>query len=191
LIWIWRPARCAAVAPCATASALGSSAALPCASWPPFFRHCVGGGKRADALRRRSRARPCDLHPGVGDHAHPASLQAGVCPTSHCSCSLSPRDLCVRRSPHQREPIGAVRAAAVSFVPSWLAIAFEIAPPVPRPSNRETRASSASPILICMSRPPMTVPRLAAYRCGNQLLPVSDAGTPQGVFRDELRRGWR
>jgi hypothetical protein len=29
--------------------------------WPPVFRHCVGGGKRADALRRRSRARPCDL----------------------------------------------------------------------------------------------------------------------------------
>jgi hypothetical protein len=30
-------------------------------SWEPVFRHCVGGGKRADALRRRSRARPCDL----------------------------------------------------------------------------------------------------------------------------------
>jgi hypothetical protein len=29
--------------------------------WRPVFRHCVGGGKRADALRRRSRARPCDL----------------------------------------------------------------------------------------------------------------------------------
>jgi hypothetical protein len=29
--------------------------------WAPVFRHCVGGGKRADALRRRSRARPCDL----------------------------------------------------------------------------------------------------------------------------------
>ena len=29
--------------------------------WRPVFRHCVGRGKRADALRRRSRARPCDL----------------------------------------------------------------------------------------------------------------------------------
>jgi hypothetical protein len=58
LLWIWRPARFAVVAPCALL-------------WP-FFRHCVGGGKRADTLRRRSRARPCDLHPGVGDYPHPA-----------------------------------------------------------------------------------------------------------------------
>jgi hypothetical protein len=27
-------------------------------SWPRVFRHCVGGGKRADALRRHSRTRP-------------------------------------------------------------------------------------------------------------------------------------
>jgi hypothetical protein len=32
-------------------------------SWRNFrcLCHCVGGGKRADALRRRSHARPCDL----------------------------------------------------------------------------------------------------------------------------------
>jgi hypothetical protein len=34
-----------------------------CLTWisPRVFRHRVGGGKHADALRRRSRARPCDL----------------------------------------------------------------------------------------------------------------------------------
>jgi len=101
LIWLWRPARCAAV--------------VHCASLPPFFRHCVGGGKRADALRRRSRARPCDLHPGVGDHAYSSSLQVGVRSTSHCPCPLSPRDMCVRRGPRQRGLIGDVRAAAEYF----------------------------------------------------------------------------
>ena len=49
--------------------AAGAGPACPRAStvrfgwllWRPVFLHCVGGGKRADALRRRSRARPCDL----------------------------------------------------------------------------------------------------------------------------------
>ena len=35
----------------------------------------------------------CRHHPGVGDHAHPASSQAGLRPTSHCPCPLSPRDI--------------------------------------------------------------------------------------------------
>ena len=30
-------------------------------------------------------------HPGVGDHAHPATSQAGLRPTSHCTCPFSPR----------------------------------------------------------------------------------------------------
>ena len=63
--------------------------------WPPVFRHCVGGGKRADALRRRSRAKPCDLHPRSGDDPPPAPPAAGLRPTSHCPCPSSPRDICV------------------------------------------------------------------------------------------------
>ncbi len=59
-------------------------------------------------------------HPGVGDYPHPASPQAGFCPTSHCVCPLSPRALRVRRGPRQRGPIGDVRAAAVCFAPSRL-----------------------------------------------------------------------
>ena len=30
-------------------------------TWRPVFRHCVGGGRRANALRRHSRTRHCDL----------------------------------------------------------------------------------------------------------------------------------
>ena len=41
----------------------------------------------------------CRHHPGVGDHAHLASSQAGVRPTSDCPCPLSPRNLRVRLSP--------------------------------------------------------------------------------------------
>jgi hypothetical protein len=55
LIWIWRPARCAAVAPCATASALGSYAALPC-DLPTS--HCAYPPPPRDIrVRRRPRRR--------------------------------------------------------------------------------------------------------------------------------------
>jgi hypothetical protein len=46
----------------------------------------------------RSRARPCDLHRGVGHYPHPAPPQAGLCSTSHGSGLPSPRDICVREA---------------------------------------------------------------------------------------------
>jgi hypothetical protein len=101
LTWIGEPARFAAVAPGGLL--------------PPLFRHGVGGGKRADALRRRSRARPCDLHARISDDPHPAPSQAGVCPTSHGPGPPPPRDIYLRRRPRQRGSIGEVRTAAVSF----------------------------------------------------------------------------
>jgi hypothetical protein len=153
----------------------------------PVFRHCVGGGKRVDALRRRSRARPCDLplcrrgalriiaailpplcgrrepcdlHPRVGDHAHPASPQAGLRATSHCPGPLSPRTLRVRRSPRQREPIGDVRVTAAYFAPSWRETPFEIVP----------QLCPASCILGRLSRPRIAAPRLAqsTAACGRR-----------------------
>ena len=97
--------------------------------WQPVFRHCVGGGKRADALRRRSRARPCDLYPGVGDDPYFTPSQAGLRSASHCSGPPSPRAMCVRRSPRQRGPVGDVRAAAVYFPSLRFEFPFEILPP--------------------------------------------------------------
>src|SRR5262249_20309914 len=46
-------------------------------------------------------AHHCCHHLGCGHHPYPASSQAGVSPTSHCPCPLSPRPRRVRRSPHQ------------------------------------------------------------------------------------------
>jgi hypothetical protein len=54
----------------------------------------------------RGRREPCDLHPGVGHHAHPASLQAGVRSTAQSPCSLSPRDIRMRLSPRSVSPEG-------------------------------------------------------------------------------------
>jgi hypothetical protein len=97
--------------------------------WRPVFRHCVGGGKHVEALRRRSRAKPCDLHPGVGHHPHPAPPQAGLRSPSRSPCSLSPRDIGVRRSLRQRGFVGDVRAATVYFAPSRCKTPFEIVLP--------------------------------------------------------------
>jgi hypothetical protein len=35
----------------------------------------------------------CRHDPGIGDHAYPTSLQAGLRPTSHCPCPFSPRNV--------------------------------------------------------------------------------------------------
>ena len=88
-------------------------------AWRPVFRHCVGGGSLATfRCAGVTRGASWPRSPMVGDHAHPASWQAGVRATPPCPCPLSPRALGVRRGPLQRGPRGAVRAAAVSFAPS-------------------------------------------------------------------------
>src|SRR5262249_21840386 len=35
----------------------------------------------------------CGYYPGVGHHAHPAALQAGLRPTSDCPCPCSPSNV--------------------------------------------------------------------------------------------------
>jgi hypothetical protein len=64
----------------------------------PVFRHCVGGGKRADTLRRHSRARPCDLHQESVITRILRHLQLSPCQlplplpvvAKHSSCSTKP-----------------------------------------------------------------------------------------------------
>jgi hypothetical protein len=68
-----------------------------------------------------------------------------------------------------RAPRGKGHAAAASLTPWRLAMPFAIASPqgfpqraVPRSPTRQPCASSASPILSCLSRPRIAAPRLAA-----------------------------
>ena len=164
LTWIWRPVFRHCVGGGKRADALRRrSRSRPC---DLVFRHCVGGGKRADALRRRGRAKPCDLHPGVGDDLHPASSQAGLRSTSHCTGPLSAREIPVRRSPRQRGPIGEVCAAAY-VAPLHCEICLKSSPqafpdgPSRGPRPRRILASAASPILIW---PGQTVPCRAPLR---------------------------
>jgi hypothetical protein len=62
----------------------------------------------------RGRREPCDLHAGISDYAYFAPSPADLRPTAHCPCTTPPRDLCLRRRPRQREPVGEGRAAAAS-----------------------------------------------------------------------------
>jgi hypothetical protein len=54
---------------------------------------------------------------------------------------------------------------------------------VPRPWRPETPDALPSPILRRLSRPRHAAPRLAARRCGKQLLLAGDVGMPPGCFR--------
>jgi hypothetical protein len=54
---------------------------------------------------------------------------------------------------------------------------------VPRPWRPETPDALPSPILRRLSRPRQAAPRLAARRCGKQLLLAGDVGMPPGCFR--------
>ena len=78
------------------------------------------GALRPSVLPMWLTAPHCRHHPGVGHHAHPASPQAGIRPTSHYPRPLPPRDTRVRPSPRQRGLVGDVRAVAVYFAPSRL-----------------------------------------------------------------------
>ena len=148
-----------------------------CASLPPFFRHCVDGGKRADALRRRSRAKLCDLHPCIGDHPYPPSLQAGLHSSSHCSGPWSPRAMRIRRGPRQRGPLGDVRAVAEYCAPSRLDIPFslQLSSPSQDPQPRDTSATPPSLLLSRLSSLRLAALCLAARRDGRPLLPAGSA----------------
>jgi hypothetical protein len=85
--------------------------------WSPVFRHCVGGGKRADALRRHSRARPCDL-----PFCRQGSLRSIAASTQKAVITRLRRPLKLAAvSP----PIAPARARQETF--DWAASAHEVA----------------------------------------------------------------
>jgi hypothetical protein len=74
-----------------------------------------------------------------------ASPEAGLRATSHCPGPPSPRNICVRRRPRQRGPIGEVRAAAAHLAPSHCEMPFEIALPSFPETGRHEAAAPANP----------------------------------------------
>ena len=93
--------------PCSRWRRMGSSSTAPTgggrgggADWYPFLelgqapraRVCAGYG-HLSLLPMRLAPYYCCYYPGVGHHAHPASLQAGLRPTSDCPCPLSPSNV--------------------------------------------------------------------------------------------------
>jgi hypothetical protein len=93
--------------PCSRWRRMGSSSTAPTgggrgggADWYPFLelgqapraRVCAGYG-HLSLLPMRLAPYYCCYYPGVGHHAHPASLQAGLRPTSSCPCPCSPSNV--------------------------------------------------------------------------------------------------
>jgi hypothetical protein len=83
----------------------------------PFFRHGVGGGKRADALRDA-------VAPGLATFTQEAvmshilhHLKLVSVPPPMGPSPPAPGDMRLRRRARQRGPRGAVRAAAASLAP--------------------------------------------------------------------------
>ena len=126
--------------------------------WSPVFRHCVGGGSLATCLPPLcGRREPCDLYPGVGHNTHPASLQAGVRPTSYCPCPLSPKTLRLGRLSPRHGTWSRRRRAPNGGVSSPLSPLSLFQPAVPRPAPRRARATRLSP--ACSACPGGAGPR--------------------------------
>jgi hypothetical protein len=97
----------------------------------------------------------CRHDPGVGHHAHPASLQAGLRPTSYCPCPLSPsnvrlgclslrRHAWARRRRARRDGVSHPSARLQSHLKSASRAAFTPGHPCALPSPILRRLSSTS-----------------------------------------------